>query len=264
MTPKLDKTMICKFWLKGRCSRSEGCKFAHGEAEQRAACAAVPCRYYSLGNCRQGEACWFAHSSTSKSSNPEGETIAENIRPGGNADARPKLQLRDDSASASAPSLSSQAASGSSGAAPSASDKTLMCKFWRRNRCARKEDCKFAHGEEEQRQACKAVMCRFIQAGSCSQGSACWYAHSEAELVAPPGARAKQSSTSVSEFASPAATAKRQHRGIDDGLASPCRSVTSVPVIDTGESRRLWADIGSEDDDDSRSLQFDFGVTAAR
>ncbi|CAE7418195.1 mkrn1 [Symbiodinium natans] len=39
-------------------------------------------------------------------------------------------------------------------------DKTLLCKFWLKNRCDR-SNCKYAHGEEEKRRACKAIMCLF-------------------------------------------------------------------------------------------------------
>eukprot|EP00931_Biecheleriopsis_adriatica_P121345 TRINITY_DN96427_c0_g1_i1.p1 TRINITY_DN96427_c0_g1~~TRINITY_DN96427_c0_g1_i1.p1 ORF type:complete len:521 (+),score=108.65 TRINITY_DN96427_c0_g1_i1:59-1564(+) len=58
---KQQKTLICKFWLKGKCLRTEGCTFAHGVEEQKLACSAIRCRFDREGVCQQGADCWFAH-----------------------------------------------------------------------------------------------------------------------------------------------------------------------------------------------------------
>lgn len=63
-TEKPQKTLLCKFWLKGRCTKMVGCGFAHGEDEQRTACAQIRCRFDIDGDCRQGASCWYAHAET--------------------------------------------------------------------------------------------------------------------------------------------------------------------------------------------------------
>lgn len=118
---KFDKTKLCMFWQGGRCQRGAMCKYAHGEDERRAACAAIPCKHWQLGTCHD-EDCAFAHDVASP--------LARNRREASPPRARPSR------------------------------DKTLLCKFWLKNRCQR-QHCNFAHGEEEKRRACKQIPCIF-------------------------------------------------------------------------------------------------------
>lgn len=136
---KFDKTKLCMFWQDGRCQRGAMCKYAHGEAERRAACANIPCKHWQSGTCHD-EDCAFAHDVASP--------LARNRR---------------------------EAASPSRARARASRDKTLLCKFWLKNRCQR-QNCNFAHGEEEKRRACKQIPCIF-EAG-CRLGAECLYAHS--------------------------------------------------------------------------------------
>mmetsp|Transcript_26365 Transcript_26365/g.61158 ORF Transcript_26365/g.61158 Transcript_26365/m.61158 type:complete len:368 (+) Transcript_26365:79-1182(+) len=145
---KYDKTQPCKFWQEGRCQRGQQCKYAHGDDELRRACGAILCKHLQRGGrCRLGEACWFAHTEPCETGNlPDGEPACARI-------------------SLPPPALPA-----------SPQDKTLLCKFWMKNRCER-SSCRYAHGEEEKRRACKAIMCSFEASGGCRLGSECLYAH---------------------------------------------------------------------------------------
>lgn len=204
-----DKTLQCKFWLKGACKRRD-CKFAHGEPEQRQACRAVMCQYFINGGCRQGNLCWYAHSTPS----PEVTKSQELTRSLGRActdGADSQLAQgpwRQPEASAIATSAREPASLHSS-----STDKTLLCKFWMRRQCTKNENCKFAHGEEEQRAACKLVLCRFEKNGTCRQGAQCWYAHSMPE---PPGS---SSDTGVEDSASASTGLARRPSGTQNAPA---------------------------------------------
>jgi hypothetical protein len=58
-------------------------------------------------------------------------------------------------------------------------DKTLICKFWLKNRCEKGSACCFAHGESEKKLACKAMQCEFYARGRCRLGNDCLYLHAQ-------------------------------------------------------------------------------------
>mmetsp|Transcript_58959 Transcript_58959/g.121897 ORF Transcript_58959/g.121897 Transcript_58959/m.121897 type:complete len:420 (+) Transcript_58959:13-1272(+) len=152
---RYDKTQPCMFWQEGRCQRGQGCRYAHGDEELRQACGAILCKHLQRrGRCHLGDACWFSHTEHLS----DGEPAASRSGPCSN----------------SAPSGSSQ---DPESPRRSGRDKTLICKFWLKNRCDR-SNCKYAHGEEEKRRACKAIMCLFEASGGCRLGAECLYAHS--------------------------------------------------------------------------------------
>ncbi|CAE7265809.1 kanJ [Symbiodinium natans] len=165
---KPQKTLLCKFWLRGKCQRTSGCAFAHGEDEQREACKRMRCRFDKEGFCKQGTACWYAH----------GEDAVEELEP----DPGPLLPFAPGEAEPELPqpmldALSSAASMRTSEDDPTKPQKTLLCRFWLKGKCLRLRDCAFAHGAGEQRAACAQIRCRFDREGFCKLGDACWYAH---------------------------------------------------------------------------------------
>lgn len=208
-----DKTLLCKFFLKSRCSRKE-CNFAHSESEQKEACRKLPCRFDAAGTCRQGESCWYRHS--------EKENNAQKANSGSNSEVQESesadLVSQDAAMSKAKPSKVSQV-----------EDKTMMCKFWLKKRCSR-NDCGFAHGEAEQRAACKKVRCRYEKRGTCTKGADCWYLHT------------KDSSEEIVVHSTPKKTP-----------ASPPTSITTTPSSPSTSLFRQrfesWADCSDSDDD---------------
>lgn len=226
-----DKTLLCKFFLKSRCSRKE-CNFAHSEAEQREACKKLPCRFNidGTGTCRQGANCWYRHADAES-----GEQKETEAKDGTSMEMASEKNLSTPDATTARP----RALSGLSGDATMArprtfsglsgdQDKTVMCKFWQKKRCDRK-DCKFAHGEAEQRAACKMERCRYEKRGGCRQGAACWYLHT--------------GDGKVSQYSTP-----------KKGPASPPTSITLTPSSPASSSPfrqrfESWADCSDSDDD---------------
>lgn len=195
---KAGTTSVCKFWLRGACARAD-CKFLHSKSE-------------SLDEQPRSDDSGLGRSSLStpkaKASRHDCEAVGEFkcIMEGLNEDEEvmgtgfPRSrESRDSQLQPSPPKQSSKArrrktlASEADASSKSASsggakqDKTLMCKFWLRNACQRTSNCNFAHGDQEQRAACRMVPCRFFQAnGSCRQGDECWYMHDAQVDVEPP------------------------------------------------------------------------------
>jgi len=68
--------------------------------------------------------------------------------------------------------------------------KTKLCTFWLQNKCARNDDCKYAHGKQELKHApnlLKTTMCaNSVAFGSCEMEN-CPYAHSSSELRSTQG-----------------------------------------------------------------------------
>ncbi|EKX39714.1 hypothetical protein GUITHDRAFT_76217, partial [Guillardia theta CCMP2712] len=66
--------------------------------------------------------------------------------------------------------------------------KTVICKFWENNMCAKGASCTFAHGMEELRRYTNAMerfktkLCLFHMQGRCCKGPSCPYAHGLQEL----------------------------------------------------------------------------------
>eukprot|EP00929_Paragymnodinium_shiwhaense_P118895 TRINITY_DN90798_c0_g1_i1.p1 TRINITY_DN90798_c0_g1~~TRINITY_DN90798_c0_g1_i1.p1 ORF type:complete len:525 (-),score=91.59 TRINITY_DN90798_c0_g1_i1:156-1646(-) len=274
----LDKTMLCKFWLKGRCTRDGACKFAHGEDEQRRACGKVPCRYHQEGGCRQGDSCWYAHAAVAAGNGKSSEDDDMQSEGIFTAASSPSV--------GPAPAPAVFAACSDSTIVPEAAgsqDKTLLCKFWMKGRCSRKGECKFAHGEEEQRQACKAHICKFHREGFCSQGATCWYSHDCQEAsTARSSTASTASSTSTSSTQSlpppspkrlpaPSSTAgapgPRRHRAgrgrkdaaagimkLEVAFANGAIKSGSPRRLSEKERRRLWSDICEDDDETIDSM----------
>eukprot|EP00747_Dinoflagellata_sp_TGD_P167704 gnl/TRDRNA2_/TRDRNA2_192598_c0_seq1.p1 gnl/TRDRNA2_/TRDRNA2_192598_c0~~gnl/TRDRNA2_/TRDRNA2_192598_c0_seq1.p1 ORF type:complete len:323 (-),score=40.53 gnl/TRDRNA2_/TRDRNA2_192598_c0_seq1:196-1104(-) len=256
---KTDKTLICKFWLAKRCRRGAACSFAHGEAEKRQACAAIVCRFQSTpgSKCSLGSACMYKHIEPEQlcieervGSNgvgfaiaSQGEAAREEVESTSDSSFTPSDSSSDasiDSAAAicrtvrrvapllahggrqtSGSTVASSSRESANGSSPPL-DKTLLCRFWLQNSCSRSAGCRYAHSEEEKRNACKTIMCRFQQNGQCKLGAACLYAHDEAQLprvvngecsagkdahLATPSTQGPQSPMSTFSYASPGLTA---------------------------------------------------------
>jgi hypothetical protein len=207
---KQDKTLMCKFYLKGRCLRQE-CNFAHTESEQREACKRIPCGFFARGGCRQGDDCWYLHDSTVAPQSREEDNKAEPPRPAEDNSGMQRNRIRrcDDGQK---------------------QDKTLLCTFWLKNRCTRGEGCKYAHGEAEQRAACKKIRCRFDKAGGCRQGDMCWYLH--------------HAESQPSEQSTAASTPEKKP------AVSPLESVMTTPSsLDARARIESWADFSDSDDE---------------
>eukprot|EP00933_Yihiella_yeosuensis_P044308 TRINITY_DN39403_c0_g1_i1.p1 TRINITY_DN39403_c0_g1~~TRINITY_DN39403_c0_g1_i1.p1 ORF type:complete len:595 (+),score=117.76 TRINITY_DN39403_c0_g1_i1:385-2169(+) len=184
MASKHDKTLICKFWLKGRCDRGEGCKYAHGEAEKNAACKVIMCQFIvGGGRCRLGAECLYKHSEDEALENTSGRSdsgeisseeanldVARSARRN-SLDSRKKADM-----GSSAGEFTSRYAAGWQNGS---FDKTALCKFFAQNKCQRGAGCKYAHGEDEQRRACQSIPCK--HGADCTLGAACMYAHPEPE-----------------------------------------------------------------------------------
>lgn len=169
--PTSDKTLICKFWLKGQCRRAR-CDFAHGEEEKKAACKLLPCQFFATGYCRLGPDCLYRHDLEADVSGDEEKDVGSGC------------EVKSASTTASEPPDSTETAS-----LPSATesnykkdrhlgkfDKTKLCMFWQDSRCQRGAMCKYAHGEEERRLACGAIPCKHWQMGTCHDAD-CVFAH---------------------------------------------------------------------------------------
>lgn len=53
---------MCKYYLRGSCSKGNQCKFAHGANERMSIYKTKPCDHYWLhGVCERGESCGFYH-----------------------------------------------------------------------------------------------------------------------------------------------------------------------------------------------------------
>lgn len=181
-----QKTLMCKFWLRGKCQRLLGCAFAHGEEEQRVACKRLRCRFDKEGFCKQGSTCWYAHGEAASGLLAEDAGSLQLLGPG--------LVVPLPSAPSSAPpppglepmdAPSSTASMRTSEDDPTKPQKTLLCRYWLKGRCLRLRDCAFAHGAVEQQAACAQIRCRFEREGYCKLGDACWYAH-EGRLSSAP------------------------------------------------------------------------------
>jgi len=63
--PKLQKTMMCKFFLKGKCTRGTACTFAHGKEELKSKPDFYKTRlcpdFRDTGSCIMGDDCGYAH-----------------------------------------------------------------------------------------------------------------------------------------------------------------------------------------------------------
>eukprot|EP00931_Biecheleriopsis_adriatica_P063006 TRINITY_DN38093_c0_g1_i1.p1 TRINITY_DN38093_c0_g1~~TRINITY_DN38093_c0_g1_i1.p1 ORF type:complete len:461 (+),score=80.77 TRINITY_DN38093_c0_g1_i1:79-1461(+) len=211
-----DKTLFCTFWQRGRCDKGESCRYAHSAEEKRKACSTIRCQFQVNGRCRLGSNCLYLH---------EGDRA-----------------LADKSTSR--PSENHSSVDCKEEARPAREfgkfNKTQLCKFWQKSKCEKGENCHFAHGEEEQREACGKITCRWLlQNGSCHLGSDCWFAHStDAKIVAEPATLPPSSMWSPSTCAT----------------ASP-PGVTRLKV--GGFRRYSWADVEDTDDEDDELLAFD-------
>lgn len=217
---KADKTIMCKFFLKKSCARKD-CSFAHSEAEQREACKLILCRFEAKGACRAGVNCWYRHSISEVTSSPASSSFPPDV----NGTEPPFI--------ASSENLKQ--------------DKTLMCKFWIKRRC-KATDCKFAHSEKEQREACKKHRCRFDLAGKCSQGTRCWFLHGSDLDSEKPSPMEGESATLVKVIDPPSeSTLEVEDAGV----------VAEDEIGMTAEKRyrkESWADqsVSSDDDFDPR------------
>lgn len=214
-----DKTLLCKFFMKSRCSRKE-CNFAHSESEQKEACRKLPCRFDAAGTCRQGANCWYRHSEKESSVQKANSEVEDSE----SADMTMTKEIvsQDAALTKAKPSRVSQ----------DQGDKTMMCKFWLKRRCQR-NDCGFAHGEAEQRAACKKVRCRYEKRGGCTKGAECWYLHTT------------QSSEEAVVHSTPKKTPASPPTSITLTPSSPASSFTSV----FRHRFESWADCSDSDDD---------------
>ncbi|CAK9107450.1 Zinc finger CCCH domain-containing protein 4 [Durusdinium trenchii] len=111
------KTVLCKYFEQGNCTKGDQCSFAHGEAElpggvgHGSAASAVKepvptfktvlCKYFELGHCSRGEDCTYAH-------------------------GLEDLQTRE-----------------------VGTYKTVLCKYFEAGTCTKGASCTFAHGDAD-------------------------------------------------------------------------------------------------------------------
>lgn len=109
------KTVPCKFWPLGQCTKGDACTFIHPGAEAPPVrnFKTVPCKFWPLGQCTKGDACTFVH---------EGFEASWEVEPAWQAPAP------------------------QSHAAPY---KEVACKFFAEGRCTRGDACTFLHPGEE-------------------------------------------------------------------------------------------------------------------
>jgi len=200
-----DKTLICKFWLKRRCEKGENCKYAHGEEEKVRACRAIQCQFFAVGSCRLGSECLYSHSDkcelrqntngSSPTPVPEFETTADEFTMSECNESGTVAQDRPTPGGGlSSPAITSSASSSEPAAAKAVIivrqaptrrfDKTMLCRYWLKNRCDRGDDCHYAHGEEERHRACREIACKSELAGSCLDPE-CPFAHSRKQCSDP-------------------------------------------------------------------------------
>jgi len=258
LPPRLsDKTLLCKFWLKKRCEQGENCRFAHGEEEKRLACKSMMCQFQIGGSCRLGADCLYVHSENflrphlgSSASLPDEvvEELGANVQEADSVQEVDSIGVdivefkvvqreRKSLTAKGAPKRFCPEPTGYADNWQSGKfDKTQLCKFWLKGKCARSVGCKYAHGEDERRGACKAIQCREFQTTrSCHLGALCPYTHSKAEMPSSPELVSKNTSNRL-DSASPDASAD----------ASPRHS--SLAGLATG-SRRAWADFEEDEED---------------
>lgn len=145
---KAGTTLICKFWLRGACSR-EDCKFLHCEPEEDLPGSEESCQ----------------RRSPSQSS---GNSRREVVRPVGEE----RLEgIQEDEEVVDVPAQPPR-------------NKAVMCKFALKG-CPR-SNCSFAHSEQERREACRNMPCHFDARGKCRQGANCWYRHTSTAPNTPP------------------------------------------------------------------------------
>lgn len=170
---------------------NDDCKFAHSEEEKRAACKAK-------GRCRLGTECLYSHSEehfhgrneaapklterlTSDTDDSEDEvTLATDISELQQLAGVERVLTMGSSRSEADASLASDAST----TASIKPDKTLICKFWLKNRCEKGSACCFAHGDDEKKKACKVIQCEYYARGRCRLGDECLYLHSEEPSIA--------------------------------------------------------------------------------
>eukprot|EP00928_Gymnodinium_smaydae_P036077 TRINITY_DN25267_c0_g1_i3.p1 TRINITY_DN25267_c0_g1~~TRINITY_DN25267_c0_g1_i3.p1 ORF type:complete len:510 (-),score=96.86 TRINITY_DN25267_c0_g1_i3:83-1612(-) len=244
-----DKTMLCKFHLNNRCERGACCKYAHTEAEKRAACAAILCQFHFSGRCRLGSECLYSHDDKKK------ECLG---LPGNSAfSRRPTAATEKPSRDSEWLTVSRTSWRSSSEAdpkdvqeyVPGAHEKTQLCKFWQKQQCRRNQDCKFAHGVEEQRRACRATPCRDFRRGHCSLGDSCWFGHSSTrnpKTVGEPAVFEEARTRTKSDPAgAQAACDSEEHRNRADS------DPVGLPLfkILPGWRQKKWADLADVEDD---------------
>jgi len=161
------KTKLCNFWSEGKCRRGETCEFAHGSQEQAECRRAVPCRFH-LGSVYP-TSCHFAHADGMREAAPASSSDGRPAKEDGLGPGKKTKILKR---------VYSDEGEVEQNEKP---QKTLLCKFWLKGRCAKIVGCGFAHGEEEQRAACAQMRCRFDIEGDCRQGASCWYVHAESQ-----------------------------------------------------------------------------------
>jgi len=263
-TSTTDKTLMCKFFLKQRCRRPD-CNFAHSEAEQQEACKRMVCRFDSRGTCRQGNRCWYRHISSEVGA-PEstGSALGSEVS---ESDKLTSDWEREDGNDHLAKNRLDTSSDLTGSETRGHLDKMTLCKFWLRNTCQR-ADCRFAHGEAEQRAAYGKQRCRFDMAGGCRLGSECWYLHAaepkkteqpiRKEIVATSAADpvnwADLTDSDVSDDELLHATGQEQSKIKDSAAASPMQSYVSTSTASSvcGDTQRVdrWADLSSDSEDE--------------
>lgn len=235
-----DKTLMCKFFLRQRCVRKD-CNFAHSEAEQRAACKKIVCRFELQGSCRQGKDCWYSHASNEATSESS-TAVATDCEGTSNDCVKIVTKLRPKTLSDHTWEVR---------AAQKA--KVQLCKFWLKNNC-QQENCRFAHGLEEQRAAYGRIKCRFYMQGRCSKGARCCFLHPADANVARKGSEASSQAGSAVATSAPSSMSDVDLSDSDDEfLAGIEQQVNSPREVSAPASNRLrtesWADFSESDDE---------------
>jgi hypothetical protein len=283
-----DKTLMCKFWLKGRCLRNE-CIFAHSENEQRAACARIVCRFDAAGTCRQGKECWYRHTDANLSKLQESleseDECSKSLEDACKGEPAAKTaDFEDENLRAEA--LSDQEEEEDSVAWK---DTRRPCKFWIKG-CCRAANCRFAHSRESQpangsspKRTIQAN-CRFYMVGRCTKGSRCLFKHPAGQegskSLSPPA------SVATTSAGSPSITCQQPNWAdlsdsdddfmVEQGVASMpnCLEVssqaeslapTSASASSVGELQRAecWRDLTSDSEVECSELKADVADTKA-
>eukprot|EP00747_Dinoflagellata_sp_TGD_P208834 gnl/TRDRNA2_/TRDRNA2_82270_c0_seq1.p1 gnl/TRDRNA2_/TRDRNA2_82270_c0~~gnl/TRDRNA2_/TRDRNA2_82270_c0_seq1.p1 ORF type:complete len:386 (-),score=51.30 gnl/TRDRNA2_/TRDRNA2_82270_c0_seq1:63-1178(-) len=158
--PRNAKTVLCSFFMKGKCGKGPACTFAHGPQELAGGGADM---------------------SNGKGFNPQAMlALMQNTQMFQNMmqTAMPNQQM----------SLADKMRK-------PGTFKTMMCKFFvAEGACQRGSECTYAHSESELAEGISQVdptavrgykmkICKFFEmTGDCGRGAACTYAHGEAEL----------------------------------------------------------------------------------
>lgn len=167
------KRTICKFWLEGKCTKGDGCSWAHGDEDIGAPIV---------------ETQWAPSLGPGPEAVPPWRAMAAGHAPALAAHAWAEPFVRP---------LQKGKGEKGKGAGKVVQEKRSICKFWLEGKCAEGERCTWAHGEEDigggvqvpapRREPgrvvpAKRTICKFWLEGKCEKGGECTWAHGEEDV----------------------------------------------------------------------------------